>query len=153
MYDAIHANSSDWANGDAFAVSTLTSRSLRERSSPSTVLSAGTSNTSCRHSRDVSRRMGNDGYLAATANRSAARWRCCHKGVRLSGRRLGNSSARAAHSRNRAENSDVPGSAATTSSSMSSGEMRISSTGSESADSGRRITMPSSPHMVSTGMP
>ena len=51
--------------------------------------------------------------LGATASRSAARWRCCHSGVRRSGRRRGSSSARPAHSRNRAENSDVCGSAST----------------------------------------
>ena len=45
------------------------------------------------------------GYLAATASRSAARWRCCHSGVRRSGRRRGSSRARAAHSRKRAANS------------------------------------------------
>ena len=101
----------------------------RLRSWPSTSRSAGTSNTSCRHSRDVSSRIGNVGYLAATASRSAARWRCCHSGVRRSGRRRGSSSARAAHSRNRDENSAVCGSVATTSSSMSSGSIWNASSG------------------------
>ena len=55
-------------------------------------------------------------------------------------------------SRNRAENSEVCGSDPTTSSSMSSGSIISSSIGSSSADSGRRRTMPSSPHMLSTGM-
>ena len=49
MYAAIHPKSSDCANGDAFGVSTDTIRILRDRISLSTVRSAGTSNTSCRH--------------------------------------------------------------------------------------------------------
>ena len=123
MYAAIQLNSRLCANGDAFGVSTLTTRIGRLRSWPSTSRSAGRSNTSCRHSRDVSSRIGKLGYLEATASRSAARWRCCHSGVRRSGRRRGSSSARAAHSRKRAENSDVCGSDEITSSSMSSGSM------------------------------
>ena len=152
MYAAIQLNSRLWANGDAFGVSTAMTFTARLRSWPSTSRSAGRSNTSCRHSRDVSSRIGNVGYFDATASRSAARWRCCHSGVRRSGRRRGSSSALAAHSRNRAENSEVCGSDPTTSSSMSSGSIISSSIGSSSADSGRRRTMPSSPHMLSTGM-
>ena len=126
-------NSRLCAIGLGLAVSTLTSRTARLRSWPSTSRSAGTSNTSCRHSRDASSRIGNVGYLAATASRSAARWRCCHSGVRWSGRRRGSSSARPAHSRKRDENSAVCGSVATTSSSMSSGSMSNASRGSSSA--------------------
>ena len=84
---------------DGLVVSTVTMRTVRERSWPSTSRSAGTSNTSCRHSRDASSRIGNVGYLAATASRSAARWRCCHSGVRRSGRRRGSSSERARRTR------------------------------------------------------
>ncbi len=121
MYAAIQLNSRLDAIGLAFAVSTLTTRMTRERSWPRTSRRAGTSNTSCRHSLDVSNRIGKVGYFDATAKRSAARWRCCHSGVRRSGRRRGSNSARPAHSRNRAENIAVCGSVATTSSSMSSG--------------------------------
>ena len=99
----------------------------------------------------ASSRIGNVGNLAATASRSAARWRCCHSGVRWSGRRRGRSSARPAHSRKRDENNAVCGRVATTSSSMSSGSMSNASRGSSSACSGRRRTMPSSPHIDSTG--
>ncbi len=152
MYAAIQLNSRLDAIGLALPVSTVTTRIARDRNSPSTSRSAGTSNTSCRHSREVSNRIGNVGYLAATARRSAARWRCCHSGVRRSGRRRGSSSARPAHSRNRAENSAVCGSVSTTSSSMSSGSIISASIGSSTADSGRRMTMPSSPHIDSTGM-
>ena len=53
----------------------------------STSRSAGRSNTSRRHSRVVSSRIGNVGCIAAaTSSRSAARWRCCHSGVRCPGR-------------------------------------------------------------------
>ena len=64
--------------------------------SRSTSRSAGRSNTSLTHSRVASRSIGNVGYRAATARRSAAFWRCCHSGVRRSGRRRGRSRARAA---------------------------------------------------------
>jgi hypothetical protein len=152
MYAAIQLNSRLCANGDALAVSTLTTLMARLRNCPSTSRNAGRSNTSCTHSREVSSRIGKLGYFDATASRSAARWRCCHSGVRRSGRRRGSSSARAAHSRKRAENNDVCGNDVSTSSSMSSGSMMSSSSGSSSAASGRRSTMPSSPHIVSTGM-
>ena len=115
--------------------------------------SAGRSNTSLRHSRVVSSRIGNDGYLAATDSRSAARWRCCHSGVRWSGRRRGSSNALAAHSLNRDANIEVSGRRPTTRSRTSSGSNIRSSTGSSSAASGRRITMPSSPHIRSTSTP
>ncbi len=151
MYAAIQLNSRLCANGDALAVSTLTRRTCRLRSCPSTSRRAGTSNTSCRHSRLASSRIGKLGYFAATASRSAARWRCCQSGVRVSGRRRGRSRARAAHSRKRAENNEVWGSVETTSSSMSSGSISSSSMGRSSAASGRRMTMPSSLHIVSTG--
>jgi hypothetical protein len=94
--------------------------------------------------------MGNWGYLAATPSRSAARWRCCHSGVRWSGRRLGNSNDRAADSRNAEANAAVDGRAATTSASASSGSIISSSSGSSSTASGRRMTMPSSAHITST---
>ena len=50
---------------------------------------AGRSNTSARHSRYVSTRIGKEPYRLATASRSAARWRCCQSGVRVPGRRRG----------------------------------------------------------------
>ena len=153
MYAAIQLKSRLCANGDAFCVSTLINRMVRDRNCVSTSRNAGTSNTSCKHSRLVSNKMGNVGYLAATASKSAARWRCCHSGVRWSGRRRGNSRARAAHSRNRAANNAVWGTAATNASVMSSGSISSSSTGMRSTASGKRSTMPSSPHMVSIGIP
>ena len=82
---------------------------------------AGRSNTSRRHSRVVSRSIGNVGCFAAATSRSAERCRCCQSGVRWPGRRRGSSSARADASRNALANSAVPGSARTTSSSISSG--------------------------------
>ena len=68
-------------------------------------VSAGTSNTSCTHSRTVSRTIGKVPYRAATASRCADRCRCCQSGERRPGWRRGSSSARAAHSRNRDANS------------------------------------------------
>ncbi len=65
--------------------------------------------------------MGNEPYRAATPSRSCARLRCCHSGARRPGRRRGRSSARPAHSRNRAANSDVAPSCRITSPSISSG--------------------------------
>ena len=151
MYTAIQPNSSDCANGDARRVSTGTTRSLRERISVSTSRNAGTSNTSRRHSRVVSNNIGNDGKPLATSSRSAARWRCCHSGVRSPGRRRGSSSARAAFSRNFDANNDVFGSPATSSSSISSGSGRRSSVATSSIDSGSRRMMPSSLHSTCTG--
>ena len=71
--------------------------------------SAGTSNTSRRHSRVVSSSIGNVGCFAAATSRSADRCRCCQSGVRWPGRRRGSSSARAEASRNALANSAVPG--------------------------------------------
>ena len=73
MYAAIQLKVRLCANGDAFCVSTLTTRIERERMRDNRSHNAGTSNTSCRHSRLVSNKMGNVGYFAATASRSAAR--------------------------------------------------------------------------------
>ena len=67
------------------------------------------------HSRVVSSRIGNVGYFDATASRSAERCRCCHSGVRRSGRRRGSSNARAAASRNRLRTARCPGARAVTS--------------------------------------
>ena len=55
---------------------------VRLRRSVITERSAGRSKTSLTHSRVASSSIGNVGYLAATDRRSAARWRCCHSGVR-----------------------------------------------------------------------
>ena len=153
MWTAIHENSSDWANGDAWGVSTATTRTRRLRRSRMSSTSAGRSKTSLTHSRVASSRIGNDGYLAATESRSAARWRCCHSGVRWSGRCRGSSSARAAHSRNREANIEVSGRRPTTRSRTSSGLNSRSSTGTSSIASGSRMTIPSSPHIRSTSMP
>ena len=68
----------------------------------------GTSKTSWTHSRTVSRTIGKEAYWLATSSSWAARCRCCHSGWRRSGRRRGSSSARAAHSRNRAANRADP---------------------------------------------
>ena len=79
------------------------------------------SNTSRRHSRYVSSRMGKSGKRAATVSKSAARRRCSQSGDRRPGWRRGSSSARAAFSRKRAANSAVEPSSRTTISSTSSG--------------------------------
>ena len=56
-----YRNSSDRLNGDGVDVSTSTIRIFRLARSRSRLTSAGTSNTSCRHSRTVSSTIGNDG--------------------------------------------------------------------------------------------
>ena len=94
------------ANADAFAVSTLWTAISRRATPPRISRRAGRSNTSARHSRYVSTRIGKLPYRLATDSSSAARWRRCHNGVRVPGRRRGRSSARAAFSRNRLANSD-----------------------------------------------
>ncbi len=76
--------------------------------SPISSTSPGTSKTSWRHSRTASRTIGNEPNSLATCSSCAARWRCCHSGVRLPGLRRGSSSARAAHSRNREANKAEP---------------------------------------------
>ena len=151
MNEAIQLNSSDCAIGDAPSVSTGTIRMRREWRSTRISRNAGISNTSRMHSREVSSSIGNVGYLEATCNRLWARWRCCHKGVRWPGLRRGRSNARPLISRKRDANIAVPGRWATMSSSTSSGSSISSSIGRCSSDSGRRITMPSSLHTVSTG--
>ena len=146
MNTAIQANSSERANGDAWSVSTAATRTRRARTSVISWRSAGTSKWSRRHSRVASSRIGKSGWFDAAASRSALRWRCCHSGVRSPGRRRGSRSARAAASRKTDEKSAVPGSTATTASSISSGSKSRSSVGIDSTASGRRSTMPSSDH-------
>ena len=87
---------------------TSTRRTLRDSRSPISSTSPGTSKTSWRHSRTASRTIGNEPNSLATWSSWAARWRCCHSGVRLPGLRRGSSSARAAHSRKRDANSAEP---------------------------------------------
>ncbi len=93
---------------------------------------------------------GNRSYWAATDSSCAARWRCCHSGVRRLGSRRGSSSDRAAHSRNLAANRADPLTSATTTCSTSSGSSSTSeapattSAPSASTASGSRSTMPSS---------
>ena len=115
--------------------------------------SDGMSNTSRRHSRYASSSIGNDPYFEATPRRSAARFRCCHSGLRPPGRRFGRSSARAAASRNFAAKSAVPPSCGRRAPSTSSdaGIIRFGSGG--SSVSGNRTTNPSSVHIVSTSRP
>src|SRR5260370_17925631 len=67
----------------------------------------GRSKTSRIHSRYVSSKMGKEEKRAATASKSAARLRCCHKGPRNPPRLLGSSNARPAASRNFAANKEV----------------------------------------------
>ena len=105
----------------------------------------------------VSSTTGKSGYLRATSSNWAARWRWCHSGDRRPGWRRGNSSARAAHSRNRDANSAEPPTSAVTMGSISSGSKTNSppkSGGAPTAPggaspesdrvSGNRTTMPSS---------
>ena len=73
MKTAIQSNSRLWAIGEAPSVSTVTKRILRDLMSDSTSTSAGTSNTSCRHSREVSSSIGKLGYFAATSSKPADR--------------------------------------------------------------------------------
>ena len=101
----------------------------------------------------VSSTTGNEPYLEATWSRPALRCRCCHSGVRRSGRRRGSSRARAAHSRKRLANSAEPPTSPTTRSSISSGSNRIESPGGASSASGSRTTTPSSVYMVWTSRP
>ena len=122
----------------------VVTRILRDSTARSTSTSAGRSNASRRHSRYVSRTIGNDGYCCATARRSAARFRCAQSGVRLPTCWRGSSSARAAASRKRAAKRDEPPSSRVTTSSISSGEGKRRSTGGGSSPPGTRNTMPSS---------
>ena len=150
---ATYANISDAANGDAVRVSTTCTRSSRAAICRSSPVNAGRSNTSRRHSRYVSRIIGNDPYREATFNKSAERWRWAHSGERLPGNRRGSSSARAAFSRNRAANTAVPPRHATTRSSISSAGINKMSTSGGPSAAGKRSTMPSSDHIVSTSAP
>ena len=119
----------------------------------SVATSDGISNWSRRSSRYVSSSAGNDPKRDATARRSAARFRCCHNGVRVPGRRRGRRSARAAVSRNRAAKSDVDPSWRITSPSTSSASGTSSIGSGGLSTSGKRMTNPSSPHITSTSMP
>lgn len=83
---AVYSISNDRANGDARVVSTSTTRIRRARTSANTRVNSGTSNTSRRHSRTVSNTIGKDPYRPATDNRCWDRKRCCHNGIRRSGR-------------------------------------------------------------------
>ena len=122
-----------------------TTRSLRPARSRCSWSRAGTSYTSWRHSRTVSRMIGNCGYFRATSSSWAERWRCCHRGVRLPGSARGSSRARAAFSRNREANSAEPPTSSVTICSSSSGSKRNSSApGGSSSVAGTRSTMPSS---------
>ncbi len=154
---------------------TSTRRTLRVSTSPISSTRPGTSKTSWRHSRTASRTIGNEPYSLATSSNCAARWRCCHNGVRLPGLRRGSSSARAAHSRNREANSAEPPTWSVTTRSTSPLSKRTSAapTGAFSASysrpgfagswsrksrpirsaSGRRSTMPSSACMTCASMP
>ena len=117
-------------------------------------MAASRSKTSRTHSRYVSSSIGKLEKRDATASRSAARLRCCHSGARTPGRRRGSSSARAAASRNLAANSEVLPSCRSTRSFNSAGAGSSHSVSSGSfAFSGRRITKPSSLHIVSTSTP
>lgn len=87
---------------------TSTRRTRRASRSPISSASPGTSKTSCRHSRTASRTIGNEPNSEATWRSWAARWRCCHSGVRLPGLRRGSNRARAAHSRKRDANRADP---------------------------------------------
>ena len=92
----------------------------------------------------VSSTIGNSGYRAATVSSWAERIRCCHNGDRDFGSRRGSSSARAAHSRNRAANSaDPPTSSVTIASSCSGSSTMRSAPGGSAEVSGTRSTMPS----------
>src|ERR1700693_2911866 len=102
------------------------------------------------HSRYVSKIIGNEEKREATANKSAARLRCCHNGARIPGRRFGNSSAREAASRNLAANKDVEPSWRRTNSLNSAGDNAKSSISTAASLSGRRETTPSSDHIEST---
>ena len=101
--------------------------------------------------------IGKDANSDATPSRCADRCRCCHSGVRRSGRRRGSSRARAAHSRKREANRADPPTSAVTSASTSSGSMLMRSiterADSSSSTSGRRRTMPSSACMTCASMP
>ena len=110
-------------------VSTSTRSSCRVFSPIRSRFSAGRSNTSCRHSRYVSRMTGNEPYRRATWSRPCAFRRCCQRGVRWPGRRRGMSSARPAFSRNREPKSAVTLSSPITSSSISVGSTISSSIG------------------------
>jgi len=101
----------------------------------------------------VSSTTGNEPYLEATWSSPALRWRCCHRGVRRSGRRRGSSRARAAHSRKRLANRADPPTSPTTRSSISSASNRIDSAAGASSTSGSRTTTPSSVYMVWTSRP
>ncbi len=147
-----YRNSSDLPNGDGAGVSTSPSRTLRLARSRMRPVSAGTSNTSCTHSRTVSSTTGKVPYLAATASRCADRCRCCQSGERRPGWRRGSSSARAAHSRNRDANSAEPPSSAVISGSSSSASNSAMPAGGGSSVSGTRSTIPSSVCSACTSM-
>src|SRR6202163_845231 len=149
----MYEKSSAPANGEGLSDSTRV-----KRISPRLILlripaAAGKSNTSRIHSRYVSRIMGNEEKREATANKSAARLRCCHNGARMPGRRLGNNSAREAASRNLAANKEVDPSWRRTNSLNSAGDNTKSSVSTGASLSGRRKTKPSSDHMDSTSSP
>ena len=128
-------------------------RILRLAKSRSRFASAGTSKTSCRHSRTVSSTIGNDGYCRATSSSCAERCRCCQSGDRRPGCRRGSSIARAAHSRNReANNADAPISAVTISL-ISSGSISAIPVGGGSSASGTRTMIPSSVCTACTSIP
>ncbi len=70
---ATYPNSRVRAKGEGVSVVVSTMRSLRPARSRCNCSSAGTSYTSCRHSRTVSRITGNCGYLRATSSNWAER--------------------------------------------------------------------------------
>ena len=116
-------------------------------------VSAGTSNTSCTHSRTVSSTIGKVPYLAATASSCADRCRCCQSGNAAPAGARGSSSARAAHSRNRDANSaEPPSSAVISGSTLVRRRARRCRLGGGSSASGTRITIPSSVCSACTSM-
>ena len=80
-----YVNRSEDANGDGVFESTVTTRMSRLRMPRSTSMSAGMSNTSCRHSRYASRMIGNEPKRDATCMSCDARRRVCQSGDRLPG--------------------------------------------------------------------
>ena len=97
--------------------------------------------------------MGNEENRAATLSKSAERFRCCHKGVRMPGRRLGSNRARLAASRNFAAKREVLPNCRSTNSLNSAGEGNKSSVRIVSSLSGTRKTNPSFDHIDSTSSP
>ena len=130
MYTAIQPNSSDCANGDARRVSTGTTRILRERMSVSTSRSAGTSNTSRRHSRVVSSSIGNVGIAARDFEQVGGALALLPQRRALARAAGGGAAARAPRSRGSATRTATCSAARpTSSSSISSGSGRSRSSG------------------------